>query len=262
MTEISLVKQRICDAFEGAEAYDDNAAVQKRVAERLAATIAGLPLGRDPRILEIGCGTGFLAGALELALPKAEWLMTDIAPAMVARSRLRFGYDPRYRFAVLDGERPDLPGEAPFDLVCSSLTVQWFEDWHGALDRLFALVRPGGWLAFSTLTEATFEEWRRAHRAAGQSAGTPAFPARGAIADLRLEGRAPSVDFERFVEGYENAPTFLHTLRAIGADTPRARHRPLSAAAMRAVMRRFEEDGAQVTYEVALCCQQRAGGGE
>ena len=91
MSDLSLVKQRICDAFEGAEAYDDYAAVQKRIAERLAAGIAALPLGPRPRILEIGCGTGFLAGALELGLRDADWLMTDIAPAMVERSRLRFG---------------------------------------------------------------------------------------------------------------------------------------------------------------------------
>ena len=149
----SPVKQRICEAFDGASAYDDHAMVQRQVAAEVARRILALP--PPSRVLEIGCGTGLLAAAIGGALADADWLMTDIAPAMVARSRLRFAGDPRFRFALLDGEEPERAG-GPFDLVCSSLAVQWFQRPEQSLLRLFRLLRPGGRLVFSTLADGTF----------------------------------------------------------------------------------------------------------
>ena len=70
------------------------------------------------------------------------------------------------RYAALDGEHPDaLPGG--YDLICSSLAVQWFGDLNAGLGRLAALLAPGGHLAIATLAEDTFAEWRAAHARAG-----------------------------------------------------------------------------------------------
>jgi len=258
---MSALKQKVVEAFDQAAGYDDAAALQRRVAEALAARIRTLSIDPGPRILEIGCGTGFLAAALEGDLGDADWLMTDIAPAMVERSRARFGQDGRYRFAVLDGENPVLPaGEPPFDLVCASLAVQWFEDLRTGLERLFRLLRPGGHLVFSTLADGTFAEWRAAH-AGIEAAGTHVYPDAAALGGLRLDGTAGQVEIEHHVERYPDGAAFLRALRAIGASTPRPGHRPLSPAAMRAVMGRFEASGARSSYCVALCRFTRPGAG-
>ena len=102
-------------------------------ARRLAEDIARLDLPPRPRILEIGCGTGLLTRELARRLGPADWMLTDISPAMLEIARL----GPRRkaaRYAALDGEHPDaLPGG--YDLICSSLAVQWFGPERG-LGRL------------------------------------------------------------------------------------------------------------------------------
>lgn len=252
------LKERIAGAFERASSYDDHAVVQQRIAQRLARRIGALPLGPAPRILEIGCGTGFLAAASEGQVEGADWLMTDISPAMVERSRRRFGASATYRFAVVDGEQPAFaPAEPPFDLICANFAVHWFEDLERGLLRLFRLLRPGGHLLFSTLADGTFGEWRSAHEALGFAAGTPSYPTRETLAAMTLDGVEGSWEEGRLAETYGNAAAFLHALRAIGAGTPRPGHRPLRAAAMRQVMRRFEEAGASASYCVMIADYRR-----
>src|SRR5439155_3320272 len=161
---MSRFKQRMIRAFDAAASYDDVATVQQQVASALAGRIAALALPERARILEVGCGTGFVAAAMP-SLPRgSDWLMTDVSPAMVKRARQRFLGQSGYRFAVLDAEHPvfNTP-EEPFDLVCSSLAAQWFEDLPKALEQLFQLLNPGGYLLISTLGAGTFAEWRAAH---------------------------------------------------------------------------------------------------
>lgn len=250
-------KERIVAAFDRADDYDAHAGAQHRAAEALARRIAALPLGPCPRVLEFGCGTGFLAEAASGAFAGSDWLMTDIAPDMIARSRRRFAGRPNFRFARVDAEDPSLAGEDRFDLVCSNLTVQWFDDPAGALNRLFGHVRPGGYLVFSTLAGGTFAEWENAHHALGLRSGLRPLPSVGELEALRPLGVEGSVTSELIVEAHEDARDFLGSLRAIGAATPRAGHRPLPPAAMRAVMRRFEEAGARASYAVATCSFRR-----
>ena len=250
---MTAFKQRMIGAFDSAERYDSFAFVQQQVAETLARRILATSLREGARILEVGCGTGFLAAAAQPLPEGADWLMTDVSPAMVERSRIRLGRN-GYRFAVMDAEAPGLAGaEAPFDLICSSLAAQWFEKLEETLSRLSRLLRPGGQLLLSTLTAGTFAEWRNAHERLGYPPGTPSYPTAEALRAMRPTGQAGAVDVQCFSSDYRNGRDFLHMLRAIGASTPRPGHRPLSAKAMREVMRDFEEQGARVTYEVAFC---------
>jgi len=250
--------ERIAGAFGDARAYDAHAVVQRRVAARLARRIAALPEGERRRVLELGCGTGFLAAALPPLPPGGDWLMTDIAPAMLERSRARFAGRDGFRFALLDAAAPAFAGrEAPFDLICSSLALQWLDDLPGALERLFRLLRPGGRLLIATLAEGTFAEWRAAHADLGLVAGTPEYPAPATLRAIRLDGTAGTIEMARFTCRYPDAAHFLRAVKAIGAGTPRPGHIPLDAATMRAVLRRFDRRGREVSYHVAFCAFTR-----
>ena len=237
--------RRAFDAAAGS--YEANAPVQRAAAARLAQRIAVLPLPANPRILEIGCGAGFLSAALRPHLGPADWTFTDLSPAMLEVCRERLGHPADAAFHAMDGEHPDL--EPGFDLICSSLTFQWFEDLPAAVGRLTGLLAPGGWLAFATLAEESLVEWRSAHAALGLKAGTPAFPPVAALSDMGGEGGR--VEDERLVHVHADARAFLTSLKAIGARSPTPRHAPLAAAALGRVMRRFEAAGAAVTYHVA-----------
>lgn len=247
-------RQQIGAAFAAAHDYDRHARVQARIAQGLAARIAALPLPPAPAVLEIGCGTGHLTAALGTKGLGGHWLVTDLAPAMVERARARLGETPQCRFAPLDGERGPDPAGAPFDLVCSSLAFQWFEDAGRGAARLMDWVHPGGWLALATLGEATFHEWREAHAALGLQPGTVPLPTPRRIAAL-FPGAQVITETE--TETHADARDFLHALKAIGAATPAPGHRPLTPGTLRRVMRTFENAGATATYQAVTVLWQR-----
>jgi malonyl-ACP O-methyltransferase BioC len=243
-------KARIVQAFSSrAPTYDAAASVQERVAqrlaERIAATIAGPATGAPPRrILEIGCGTGFLSAHLARIFPDSDLLLTDLSPAMLERCRSRLGGRPRYQ--LLDGERPDeLVGE--FDLIASSLAFQWFGDLRGGLTRLGGLLAPGAELQFATLGERTFVEWRQAHTELGLLCGTPAYPRADAFP--WPAGFAHALDAELHSDVHDNGRDFVRSLKRLGAQEPAAGHRPLAPGSFRRLLRSLQ-DGFSATYHV------------
>jgi malonyl-CoA O-methyltransferase len=239
-------KRRIGRAFGAADRYERMAHVQRIVADRLAGLIAA-EVAPPSSVLEIGSGTGFLTRALMPRLPAASWVITDLAPEMVARCRAAVGQG---RYLAMDGEHPCFDGPR-FDLICSSLAFQWFDDLPAAIARLCALLRPGGALAFATMAEGSFAEWRAAH---GElTPGTPAYPSPDTLAALAPAGARVAIEAEAIPQRFADAREFLAHLREIGAHVPARARAPLSPGAMRGVMRRFEAAGATATYRVAYC---------
>ncbi|MFV3074599.1 methyltransferase [Niveispirillum fermenti] len=225
--------------------YDASARVQARIAQAMADRLAALALPPAARVLEIGCGTGLLTAAALARLPGVgAWLASDIAPAMAGACRARLGGDPRLMAAAMDGEVPAVTG--PFDLICSSLALQWFPDAGAALARWRGLLRPGGVLCVATLGAGTFSEWRAALAMAGAPAAGPAYPDAATLAGwLGPQGRA---ERQGFVEHHPDARHFLLSLRGIGADYAPGR---LSAPVLRRAMRALEAAGpVGVTYDV------------
>ena len=256
-------RESIGAAFGRARDYDAHARVQARAALRLAQAVAALDLPPRPRVLEIGCGTGFLTQALAKAMPAAQLLITDLAPAMVERARERVGEAPSREFAVLDGEHGPMPmaghfkRAGPFDLIVSSLTFQWFDDLAGAAERLCGWLAPGGHLVFSTLASGTFAEWRAAHASLGLEPGTLPFPTAAALGAMVLGHKAAEPVITHDTESYGGARAFLAALKGIGAATPRPGHNPLPPGALRRVAAAFDQAGAHVTYEIAICHYRR-----
>lgn len=225
-------KDTILRRFDGAAGtYDAQAGPQLRVAEDLAARVLALSPPPSPDVLEIGCGTGFLTAALAPALPGCRWLATDLAPAMVAACGRRV---PGVGMRVMDGEFPDL-GERRFDLVVSSLAVQWFGDLGAGLARLRGLLRPGGVLAVTTLGSGTFPEWRGRCREAGVEPGTPAYPSLEDLAALLGPGAA--LGRRAIPLRCGDLRGFLDHLRFTGARTAAPGHASLSPVALARMLR-------------------------
>lgn len=239
-------KQAVARRFAAAAGrYDASARVQARIAAALAERLAALDLPAGARVLEIGCGTGLATAAGLARLPGAgHWLATDIAPGMAAACRQRLSTDPRLCVAVMDGEAVAAAG--PFDLICSSLALQWFPDPAAALARWRELLRPGGWLCVATLGVDTFAEWRAALAAAGARGAGPAYPAADALSHWLGDGGR--VERQDFIEHHADARHFLLSLRGIGADYAPAR---LSPATLRNAMRGLDAvRPVAVTYDV------------
>lgn len=249
-------RESIVRAFSLARDYENHATVQQQVAQGLAHRIALLDLPIAPRILEIGCGTGFLTQAMGRMTGEKRFV-TDLSPIMVERCRRRLGEHPGWRFASLDGEYGTPDGDKSLDLICSSMTMQWFDNLPVAVSRMIDWLAPGGWLAFTTLTANTFGEWRAAHDAEGVRPGTPPLCQIEDLVAIEPGLQAVPHRFDRYVESFPSARDFLLSLKAIGATTASQEHRPLSPSIIRRVMRRFENNGCRSTYEVATCLYRK-----
>ena len=166
--------RRVARCF-GARAgeYEDHAGLQRQIASELATL---LPSREAPSVLEVGCGTGFLTAHLLDAYRQGDFLITDIAPEMVAECRERQGSSPvqKMRFAEMDGEAPDAAG--PFDVIALSMTLQWFADPLTGLARLGGLLNPGGQIVYATLGPDSFPEWRAALAVENVPDGTITMP--------------------------------------------------------------------------------------
>ena len=236
---------RIADRFGRAAAtYESATPIQRQVAGRLAERILASGVARGARVAEFGCGTGYLAGALTGGLQPSLWIATDLAPAMTTAARAATPL-----VAVMDAARPALtPG---FDLVCSSLTLQWLAEPAAAVTAWRGLVRPGGRLAVATLIDGSFGEWRAALAETGAAAAGPAFPA---LEEARAWfGPSAAIETLTLNERHPSALHFLRALRASGTDA--ADSGALGAGIMRRAMAAFEAKGCVVTYRVLLAVE-------
>lgn len=102
---------------------------------------------RGKRVLDASCATGeYLAYLLELG---AEPVGIDKSQAMLDIARERTG--DRVQLVCADLAKP-LPGveSGAFDVVLSSLTLHYIEDWSAPLAEFARVLRPGGQLLVST----------------------------------------------------------------------------------------------------------------
>ena len=246
----------IGDSFgRAAPSYEANATLQRLVAGRLAQRImqAGpLPGGEHPRILEIGSGTGLLTRALRRRMPGATIIATDLAPEMLRACRNSMPGDDSLEMVAMDAARPAVAGG--FDLVCSSLALQWLPDPPATLRGLSRLLRPGGRLHVSTLLAGTLEEWRAVFAAEG-------LPDAGleyrSIEQMRA-GFGGVWDAETIAVAHPDGLSFLRALRGIGADRRAQAGRPAGAGRMRRALHRFEvEHAAIASYRIGYGHWQR-----
>jgi len=86
------------------------------------------------RVIEIGCGTGYLLNALKPSVG----LGIDFSPAMISRARENY---PQLRFEVADAEQ-QLPDET-FDFVVISDTLGYLSDIQSAFAQLKNVCHPG-----------------------------------------------------------------------------------------------------------------------
>ena len=261
------VKQGIRRNFaRRADSYDRHACIQRLMAQGLMARLEDC-LARSQRILEIGCGTGYLTQLLRQANGAARLVALDLDATLVETARRRLGPEAGVAWLVADGEAP-IRGK--YDLIIANATFQWFTPPGETLAAYYQSLAPGGVLAFSTLGPRTFHELAGALAQAARSLELPAappIPAQGFANRETWANRLYRAGFpparltrEMLTTTCPSVPEFLKALQATGATNPRpgAFPRRLLAGLIAAYQSGYGRDGAiPVSYEIIWAVTQK-----
>ncbi len=133
-----------------AATWDEDPGKRRRAEEVAAAIRARVKLSSDMRALEYGAGTGLLS--FELADALGPIVLTDNSIGMldVARAKIAAHCADQMTVRPLDLTIDPLPVER-FDLIYSMMTLHHVPDTTSLLDKLRALLRPGGCLCIADL---------------------------------------------------------------------------------------------------------------
>ena len=255
-----------------AHEYDRYAVVQAYMAEKLAELLRSNhpPQGGGPRILEIGSGTGLLTQLLLDQYTAAKITAVDLSASMLAALRQKLGSRSE-QVVFVEGDAEELAaggglsGEAPYDLIVSSATFQWFNDPAHTMARFRDKLAQGGVLAFATFAPGTFQELHASFGAAEEQLGLP----RGAHGQSFCTAEQWSSFFpicslddrfiwhqETFVQHFPGVKDFLYAVKRVGAGNANRRGEQPTFAGKRlfADMQRYYEDhygeeaGIRATY--------------
>ena len=260
--QFHLDRRAVARAFDRASgSYDAAAALQEGVRNELLTRVDELKVA-PKSVLDLGAGTGHATRALKQRFPQALTVAVDIAPGMLARA----GAQSRWlrRFERVRADAYSLPfRDHSFDLVFSSLMLQWCDDLDAVFAEILRVLAPGGLLLFSTFGPGTLAELREAWASSDAQLRTESnhvnhfFDCQALGSALMHAGFAePVLDVDRIVMMYTDTMTLMRELKAIGAhNVTQGRARGLTGRARLAAMSHAYEtqrrDGLlPATYEV------------
>ncbi|MBL4583039.1 MAG: malonyl-ACP O-methyltransferase BioC [Pseudomonadales bacterium] len=155
-------KSRIAASFSRcAASYDSVAQLQQQVGNHLQVTI---PKGFTANtILDAGCGTGYFTRQLTRHYNPAQMYAVDLAEGMLKFAANKTAKSDKSRTYWAQTDVENIPfADNSFDLVYSSLVVQWCADLEAFFAEAKRVLKPGGILAFSTLGPRTLYELKQA----------------------------------------------------------------------------------------------------
>ncbi|AOU96777.1 malonyl-[acyl-carrier protein] O-methyltransferase BioC [Acidihalobacter yilgarnensis] len=237
--------------------YDGAAVLQAEVARRLLERLDIVKLS-PCRVLDLGAGTGLATADLLVRYPKATVIALDLALGMLRQAGRRGRW--RRRASLVAADAVAMPfSNAAFDLICSSLMLQWCQPPDAVLRELARVVAPEGLVMFATLGPDTLRELRDSWARVDDRQHVGMFVDMHDIGDamLRAGFKDPVVDVETITLTYESVPGLLRDLKALGATNAASGRasglggRGALAGMIRAYETHRREDGLlPATYEV------------
>jgi malonyl-CoA O-methyltransferase len=150
--------------------YDVYAKVQKKMAGELLEIVRLTPdrKAAAPKILDVGCGTGYLTGQLLKRYPQSAITAVDLAPGMIALAAQKFAQS---RIDFICGDIEELEFGRKYDLIVANATFQWLNWLPKTLGKLCGLLNEHGALVFSTFGSNTFRELHHSFKLAKETLG-------------------------------------------------------------------------------------------
>jgi malonyl-CoA O-methyltransferase len=219
--------------------YDTFAHLQRQVAAELLPRMAINTV--QGRVLDIGCGTGFLTQQLQRLGGYQHLVALDIALPMLHRCRQQLAEQASY----VCGEAEALPFQAAsLDSLFSSLALQWCEHLPAALQEFQRVLKPGGQLVFATFGAQTLQELKAAWATVDEYRHVNDFYSAAQLrALLQVERRAfptrchthaipgnrwqcLAVERQVYAINYVSVSALLHELKGLGAQSVSSGRKP------------------------------------
>ncbi len=211
-------KARVRRAFDrAADNYEQFAILQNEVCNRLLEKLDVVKI-KPELILDAGAGTGSAIPALLARYKKAQLIALDLSENMLDKSSRHGGLFRSPHLVCADIE--DLPfSDNSFDLVFSSLSMQWCNDLNAALLEAKRVLKPGGLFVFTTFGPDTLKELRHSWSKVDGANHVNQFIDMHDIGDALLQDgfAEPVMEAEILTVTYNSVDEIMHDLKAIGA---------------------------------------------
>jgi malonyl-CoA O-methyltransferase len=201
-----------------ASTYERHDALQREVESRLFESLDYYE-GKPQRVLDIGCGTGRGTALLKKRWRDAEVIALDVSMPMLREARRHRGWLRPFGRVCAAGQALPFPDRS-MDVVYSNLCLQWCDLPRPLLAECARVLKPGGFLAASSLGPDTLTELREAWAAVD-----PGQPHVGVFLDLHDIGDAalaaglkdPVLDSDHVTLDYPEVRGLLADLKGLGA---------------------------------------------
>lgn len=223
-------KEQVRLAFaHAAPHYDDFAQLQRTVADRLLEKSKLTVL--QGRVLDIGCGTGYLTAQLQALSGYQQLIALDLALPMLHKAQQRLNAPLSY----VCGDAEALPFQAAtFDCILSSLALQWCQQLPDTLRDFRRILKPQGSLLFATFGAETLKELKSAWAAVDDYRHINDFYTPQQLQTLlpAAEWQNVRIESQLFLSEYASVALLLRELKGLGAQRVSAgRKSPLTTKA-------------------------------
>jgi tRNA (cmo5U34)-methyltransferase len=204
-----------------AETYDSERRRLVPCFEELYGTTADLVsrcVGSNPRVLDLGAGTGILSATILERVPSARLTLLDASADMLRKAAARLAQcQPKILHRSLAAELP--PG--PFDAVVSALAIHHLSDEEKRLlyGRILNVLSPGGLFANAEQvggkTDRLQKLFEATHLDASRKLGSSEVEIADAIERMKFDKCATVADQLAWLEqaGYRDVECFLRWFR-------------------------------------------------
>lgn len=205
-----------------APGYDQAAALQREVAARLMETLDYLEDRVPQVVVDVGCGPGHAAVAMQKRWPKAQVIALDLALPMLQQARRHTGgWRPfaRHPGPVCADARALPLRDNSVDVLFSNLCLQWVEDLPAVFAGFRRVLKPDGLLLLSTFGPDTLFELRGAFSEADAAPHVSLFASIGQFGDALIAAgfKNPVLDRDEFTLRHADLGALMRELRTLGA---------------------------------------------
>lgn len=201
-----------------AKDYDAFSLLQRTITERLIESFDQIKI-KPGAILDLGSGTGFGSRKLKQRFKKAHIYQCDLSDEMLRRSKKQSSYFfSKDHFVCANAKQIPL-SDNHFDLVFSSLMLQWCSDLDAVFTEVKRLLKPGGVFLFTSFGPDTLKELRDSWSKVDEHVHANAFVDIHDIGDALMRNglNEPVLSVEHLTLTYDDCKQLMRDLKGIGA---------------------------------------------